>query len=245
MKSKTITTVVFAIAVASEVNANDKLDAHFKELYGKFGKKLATEITVVSGPKAVEMRNGRVPGRQWMATCGEYRFKMTIQESTRFKVEQLVERLQKLPAPYMRAYEVVSDEGEDGVAVYESLGGAAAHGSKTYINLIPSAGPLVIAHEVGHALEQVARESDPEILDKWEAAIKADKISVSDYGDNVRHEDLGEFAKAYAVCLDAGGDHLAQLKKLSPARFALWEQILEVPASIKTNRSDESNNAPH
>jgi hypothetical protein len=64
------------------------------------------------------------------------------------------------------------------------------------------------------------------VLDKWEEAIKADKISVSDYGDTVRHEDLAEFAMVYAVCLDAGPKHLAELKKLSPKRFEFWARIL-------------------
>ena len=61
----------------------------------------------------------------------------------------------------------------------------------------------------------------------WASAIKADKISISDYGDNVRHEDLAEFAQVYAVCLDAGPEPLAALEELSPARFALWEKILK------------------
>ncbi|NQT37143.1 MAG: hypothetical protein HQ581_06620, partial [Planctomycetes bacterium] len=101
------------------------------------------------------------------------------------------------------------------------------HGGQGYINLVPHADALVIAHEAGHTLEQVARKSDPKLLDKWEKAIKADKISISDYGDHVRHEDLAEFAQVYAVCLGAGCEPLATLKKLSPARFALWEKILE------------------
>ena len=120
----------------------------------------------------------------------------------------------------------VSDEGEDGVAIYADLGGARAHGGKGYINLVPHADALVIAHEAGHTLEQVATQNDPKVLDKWEDAIKADNISVSNYGDKVRHEDLAEFAQVYAVCLDAGPEHLEELKKLSPARFALWEKIL-------------------
>ena len=41
--------------------------------------------------------------------------------------------------------------------------------------------------------------------------MEADNLSVSDYGDHVRHEDLGEFAQVYAVCLDAGCEQLAAL----------------------------------
>ena len=225
-----IVAVIVAFAFAPGAKAEKKLFEHFKALFGKFGQNSTTKVKIVSGPKDVKMRNGRVPGKVWIATSGKFRFKVTIQNSTKVKVEQVVQTLQKLPAPYMRACEVVSDETEDGIAIYANLGGAAAHGGKSYINLVPRAGPLVIAHEAGHTLEQKARESDPQLLDKWEAAIKADKISVSNYGDKVRHEDLGEFAKVYAACLSAGGEHLGQLKKLSPARFALWEQMLAPPA---------------
>ncbi len=61
-----------------------------------------------------------------------------------------------------------------------------------------------LSREAGHTLEQVARSKDKSILEKWAAAIKADKVSISAYGDSVCHEDVGEFARLYAVCLDAG-----------------------------------------
>jgi|GEM_PF-372653 len=214
------------VVVATGTRAKAKLKSHFKPIFEKFGQRSTTKIEVVSGPEAVQMRNGRVAGKQWIATSGAYRFKLTIEDATGAKLEQLVGRLEKLPKSYMSACVAVSDKGEDGIAIYADLGGARAHGGKGYINLVPHADALVIAHEAGHTLEQVATQSDPKILDKWEEAIKADKISVSDYGDKVRHEDLGEFAQVYAVCLDAGPEHLAKLKKLSPKRFALWQRIL-------------------
>lgn len=240
MKMKILAVVVLTLVVAAEAKAEDKLKARFGPLYVKLGRNSTTKVEVVSGPQDVKMRNGGVSGRQWIATSGKHRFKLTIEDSTGFKLAQLVEILQKLPGPYMRACVAVSDEGEDGIAVYADLNGARAHGGKGYINLVPRADALVIAHEAGHTLEQVARESDPKILDKWEEAIKADKISVSDYGDNVRHEDLGEFAQVYAVCLDAGPKHLATLKKLSPARFALWEKILKEPDGDKPEHGANS-----
>lgn len=228
---KLIVLVLVAFAVAPQAKAEKKLVDHFKALYGKFGQASTTKVKVVSGPKAVKMKRGGVEGKQWLATCGTFRFKLTIQDSVKVKVtlDQLVQRIEKLPMPYIKACQVVSDETEDGIAVYETLGGAAAHGGKGYINTVPGANALVIAHEAGHTLEQAARESDSKILDRWEQAIKADKISVSKYGDHLRHEDLGDFAKAYAVCLDAGAEPLARLKALSPARFALWEEILNAP----------------
>ena len=227
---KILAVMIFALASAAEASAEEqKLKTRFGPLYEKFGRNSTTKVEVVSGPEDVKMRNGGVSGKQWIATSGKHRFKLTIEDSTGLKLCQLVGLLQQLPGPYMKACTVVSDEGEDGIAVYAQLGGARAHGGKTYINIVPRADALVIAHEVGHALEQLARESAPKILDEWEEAIKADKISVSDYGDNVRHEDLGEFAQLYAVCLDAGPEQLAALKQLSPARFALWKKILNGP----------------
>jgi len=231
MKMKILAVMVCTLAIASDVMAKEALKVRFGPLYEKFGRDSETKIEIVSGPVDVEMRNGSVPGKRWMATSGKYRFKLTIQESTGVKLCQLIELLQKLPGPYMKACQAVSDDGEDGIAIYADLGGSRGHGGKGYINLAPHADALVVAHEAGHTLEQVARESDPGVLDKWEEAIKADKISVSDYGDEVRHEDLGEFAQAYAVCLHAGPEYLATLKKLSPARFALWEKILSTCVS--------------
>ena len=227
MQIKILAIAILTFVVAVEARAKDKLTARFRPFYEKFGRDSTTELEIVAGPEAVEMRNGRVAGKRWIATCGEYRFKLTIEDSTGVTLDELVQRVEKLPRSYMKACVAVSDEGEDGIAIYANLGGARAHGGKGYINLIPSAGALVIAHEVGHTLEQVARQSDPKILDTWREAIMADKISISDYGDHAHSEDIAEFAQVYAVCLGAGPEQLATLEKLSPARFALWEKILE------------------
>jgi len=203
-----------------------RLFKHFRELFRDSGKNNTHKVKIISGPVPVKMRNGRVPGKRWTATCGKYRFKLTIEDKTKLPLATLIERVEELPMPYIRACEVVSDEGEDGLAIYSYLQGAMAHGGKGYINTLPNAPSVVIAHEVGHSLEQAARESDPKILDKWLDIIKADNVSVSGYGDTVHSEDLAEFAKVYSVCLNAGPKPLAELKKLSPRRFAMWEYML-------------------
>ena len=100
--------------------AKVKVKAHFAPLFKEFGRNNTTKVEIVSGPKEVKMLNGGVAGKQWIATSGKYRFKLTIQDSTGVKLDQLVERLQKLPGPYMKACTVVSDEGEDGIAIYAS-----------------------------------------------------------------------------------------------------------------------------
>jgi hypothetical protein len=83
-------------------------------------------------------------------------------------------------------------------------------------------------HEAGHIMEQRATDSEKDILERWKAAIAKDKISISRYGDSVHHEDLAEFARVYALCLDAGKAELAKLKRRSPARYALWERVLRL-----------------
>ena len=104
----------------SERNREGQGESHFAPLFKEFGRNVTTKVEIVSGPKEVKMLNGGVAGKQWIATSGKYRFKLTIQDSMGVKLDQLVERLQKLPGPYMKACTVVSDEGEDGIAIYAS-----------------------------------------------------------------------------------------------------------------------------
>ena len=144
-----------------------KLFQIFRECFKDFGKTNTHKVKILAGPTPVRMRNGRVPGKMWRATCGKYRFKMTIQDGTKCDIETLTKRVEQLPMSYVRACEVVSDIHEDGLAIYENLNGAMAHGGKGYINTVPHAPAEVIAHEVGHTLEPAARESDPRLIEKW------------------------------------------------------------------------------
>ena len=130
---KTMTTAILVLAVTAHAKEEKKrVFEYFSELFGKFGQNSTTQVRIVSGPKRVTMRNGHVEGTQWMATSGGFWFKITIQNSTKVKPEEVVERLEMLPMPYMRACEVVSDATEDGIAIYESLGGASAHGGDDF-----------------------------------------------------------------------------------------------------------------
>ncbi len=96
------------------------------------------------------------------------------------------------------------------------------------MNIVPRAGVKVMVHEAGHIMEQRARDTEKDVLDRWKSAIAEDKVSISRYGDKVHHEDLAEFAAVYAFCLSAGGAELKKLKNESPKRFALWRRILEL-----------------
>jgi hypothetical protein len=199
---------------------------HFSELRKEFGKNNTAKPKIISGPITVKMRNDQSPGKEWQVALGNANFKVTIQDETKMNVEECLEKLEQIPPPYRKLFEIVSEGSKAGMAFYARLGGAAAHGGQSYLNMVPRANVFVIMHEAGHILEQRARASNPELLQEWNLAIDKDAISISPYGDSVAHEDLAEFALVYALCLDAGKKELAELKKLSPQRYALWEKIL-------------------
>lgn len=199
---------------------------HFGKHLQNFGKANKEKVEILSGPEPVKMLRGQSPGKVWQARLGQSKFKITIEDKMDMKLEETLERLQRLPAEYRRALEVVSEDKKDGAAFYADLDGAAAHGSQNYLNLVRGAGVDVVSHEVGHVLEQRATRADPTVLERWNKARTSDAVSVSRYGDSVNHEDQAEFALLYAICLDAGKEQLAELKKKTPQRFALWQEIL-------------------
>ena len=211
---------------AAPAAGKTQLIAHFHALRRNFGNANTAKVEMLSGPEAVKMLRGQSPGKAWQARLGGSKFKITIEDKLDMKLEQTFERLQRLPAEYRRALEVVSEDKKDGVAFYADLDGAAAHGSQNYLNLVKGAGVEVISHEAGHVLEQRATRADPTVLERWNKARTEDGVSISAYGDRVNHEDLAEFAMLYAICLDAGKERLAEAKEKSPRRFAIWQEIL-------------------
>lgn len=225
-----------------------------------FGNNSTTDISLVSGPVADQMNNGP-QGQQWLAQGEGYDFKLTIENGTGISIESLVTELERLPEPYVRAFEEVSDlvgengvSPEDGVAVYADLAGAAGHGSQFYLNLhtdvINFGWAGVTAHEAGHVLQQVADEINPSAnyLQLWEDASVADGRSISPYGDTSFAEELAEFALFYAVALDlesgSSSTALDELHALAPERFALWEEILQydsgtIPSGFRVETSTD------
>lgn len=212
---------------AAEVKA--RLLDQFGTLRGDFGKRNQDKAKVLSGPTAVKMWRGQ-SGKVWQVMLGDTPFKITIEDKVNLQVADCLKRVEMLPPAYRKVCQIVSEGTKDGVAIYENLDGATAHGSQNYLNLVPDADAMIIAHESGHILEQRVTASQPKTLEHWQQAISADKISVSGYGDQAAHEDLAEFALAYALCLDAGKEKLTELKRLSPQRFAQWEMILKTAA---------------
>ena len=205
----------------------------FKPVMRDVGAYNLQKATAISGPLEIKMTNNKAPGKQWQVRLGQSEFKVTIEDSTELTLEKALAYAERIPVPYRRALEVVSEDEKAGLAFYKNLGGAAAHGGQSYLNMIPlkpAHAASVIVHEAGHILEQRARNTDKEILDKWAEAANADNIDVSNYGNHANHEDVAEFARLYAFCIDhsLGRGRLRDLKELSPARFALWEKMLEL-----------------
>ena len=116
---------VLSLAVRAHAAEKEMLKEHFQHLYERFGRKTTGKVTILSGPKAVTMRKGGAPGKQWTATSGLYALKLTTEDKAEFKIEKLVAVLQQLPASYMSVCAAVSGEGTDGVAVYADLGAVA------------------------------------------------------------------------------------------------------------------------
>jgi hypothetical protein len=229
---------VLALALFSALLCAQKADPakpqRLSEVYRGLEKNLKRQgrVEVVSGPQPVKMLNDKSPGLTWQVRLEGVAFRVTIQDSAELKFEQLVERIEKLPAAYRVMLPIVSESGKAGLAVYKNLGGAAAHGSQDYLNIVPGADTSVLLHEGGHILEQRYRSAHADVLERWKAAIEQDKVSVSGYGDSVAHEDLAEFSRLYALCLQAGADKLADLRRRSPRRFEIWASILKAAPSI-------------
>ena len=237
-------TVLTATAVAKDATKDVKKDRLsppprqmlfkiFAPVMKDLGAWNLQKASVISGPVEMKMANNQKPGKQWRIRLGQSEFKVTIEESSKLKLATALTYVERIPVAYRRALEVVSEDKKAGLAFYKTLGGAAAHGGQSYLNMIPlkpAHAASVIVHESGHILEQRARNTDKELLNKWAQAAKADNIDVSNYGNQVNHEDLAEFARLYAFCIDhsLGRGRLKDLQKLAPGRFALWKKMLEL-----------------
>jgi len=201
-------------------------------VFGKLGKTMGfknkDKARILSGPKAVKLKRGQAPGKVWRIALGKHRFKVSIEDVTGMDIKDALKPMERVPPLYRRCFEIVSEKDKDGVAFYKDLGGAAAHGGQQYLNIVPRAGASVMVHEAGHIMEQRARNTEKDILERWKDAIAKDKVSISPYGDRVHHEDQAEFARVYAFCLAAGPEQLKKLKARSPQRYALWERMLKL-----------------
>ena len=183
-------------------------------------------------------------GREWMVKRGVYCFKITIEDGHNNTIEQAMETASRLPSPYIVGLEIVSDDNENGMALYKDLGGAAGHGGRTYCNLV-GLDIGVLIHELGHAIEQEVRLTlEADLLDRWKSeAIELDGVSVSGYGNSNPWEDMAEFTKIYSTCLQTG--KLQELEKLSPNRFKIWHRCVKlVNTSLRQNKCEAETEQP-
>jgi hypothetical protein len=201
------------------------------------------DCVIKSGPTVIKMGRGQM-GKEWVVKRDVYCFKITIEDTHRNTIEEAMEAVSRLPILYLVGLEIVSDENENGLALYKDLGGAAGHGGRTYCNLI-GLNLGVIIHELGHGIEQEVRLSaESDLLDRWEKEAKnVDSVTVSGYGNQNPWEDMAEFCKVYAVCLQT--NKLEELKERSPNRFRIWEHCMKlVNSTLRNKKCADSEDVP-
>ncbi len=225
--------VVLAFCIETQAYILDEYTQYIPLL----GQNSTDQVQVISGPFETAMNRGGTPGRVWNASLGGVPFKISIENacSNVVSLDFAQGEAEKIPQMYRKAFNVVSDPDEDGMAYYDDIGGAAAHGGKEYLNMVKGVGAYVIIHEAGHILEQYANEKSPNLSSGWPAAITNDGVSISRYGNGAWWEDLAEYARTYALALEAGMDQVFKLKGQTPNRFVLWEKILRYSGAALTN----------
>jgi len=226
-----LTAAVLCLALPASAADKEPLKDHFEPQYERFTGKTIGKVVITSGPKAVKMRQGGTPGKQWTATSGLYALKLTIEDKAECKIDDLVAIVEKLPPSYMSIPAAVSGEGSDGVAVYASIEGATARGGKGYLDITPTADALAVARAMGLALAKTTESEENPVMKQWEAAIAGDKVSVSTAGDASPEDDIAQYAELFAVCMcDREEWRFSELQRLSVKRFALWAQMLKGPS---------------
>ena len=237
MKKQLLYFGFISIALATCIEAKEYILDDYTQFRNDLGQNSTDEVQIVSGPHVTAMNRGGTPGRVWNVTLGGEPFKISIENacSNAVSLDFAKGEAEKTPRMYWKSFEVVSDPSEDGMAYYDDIGGAAAHGGKSYLNMVKGVGAYVIIHEAGHILEQYAKETYTTISEDWPIAISNDAVSISRYGDRAHWEDLAEYARTYALALEAGMDQIEKLKGQTPNRFVLWEKVLRYSKAAPTN----------
>jgi hypothetical protein len=204
-------------------------------LFASMAPRDAARAQILSGPVYERMNRGGTAGKAWTIQLGHSQFKVSIEDVSQLRISSALPKLEPAPVGYRRAFEIVSEPGKNGVAFYQSLGGALGHGTQDLINLVAYADHEVVVHEAGHVIEQRVRfNNDPNVLDRWQNAIETDGISVSNYGNANTHEDQAEYARVFAACMHRpdGSSSLDDLRALSPARYDLWVHMQNLAGAL-------------
>lgn len=216
--------ILILILILSPEPGHNFLQSRFRFDQNDFPPENDCEI--LSGPTDITMNRGEV-GKWWMVRRDVYCFKVTIEDGHENSIDEVLETVSRIPLLYLIGLEIVSGENENGMALYKDLDGYAAHGGRTYINMIHlHLGSLI--HELGHAIEQEVRlRADSDLITRWKSdAMDVDEWSVSGYGNLNAWEDMAEFCVVYLVALQK--DTLNELKTLSPNRYKKWTRCLEL-----------------
>ena len=198
----------------------------------------SSEVEIVSGPLADVGMQWNESGTQWDLKSGQYHFKVLIENGVATDISEVVNYLRHLPPVCIKALEDVTPQW--GLEIRDRLGGGSAGcAGRSGISLAAPGSTMCLLHESGHVLVNVAMETGVtggKPSKQWAAAMVADDISISGYGDGRWGEDVAEFCRTYAICLVAGStprfeDRTAmeELQRLSPQRFALWKAIINEP----------------
>jgi len=235
-----------------------------KYLMGHFDKswkpgKAVSEVKIKSGPiKNVKLQWNEL-GTQWIVESGKYEIKLSIENGATMSIEDFMNVIRCMPKPALWGLSKAKGEG---VQIRDKLGGgsagcAFAHGVFLAQGRWQSLSEYLL-HEASHVLYNVAeRRTKTKLKDQWIEAMAADDIAISKYADGRWDEDVACFGKIYLVRLMAdpkknskGRTPLAELERVSPQRFAVFQAIIQeplgysLPVAVASNQSvtDTDNN---
>jgi len=214
-----------------------------KYLMGHFDKswkpgKAVSEVKIKSGPiKNVKLQWNEL-GTQWIVESGKYEIKLSIENGATMSIEDFMNVIRCMPKPALWGLSKAKGEG---VQIRDKLGGgsagcAFAHGVFLAQGRWQSLSEYLL-HEASHVLYNVAeRRTKTKLKDQWIEAMAADDIAISKYADGRWDEDVACFGKIYLVRLMAdpkknskGRTPLAELERVSPQRFAVFQAIIQEP----------------
>lgn len=211
---------------------------------------------ITDGPKAVKMKQGGKPGKQWNVSLGISNFLVTIEDGAKITIKDAIALAEKMPVRYRRALIIASGNEVDddalkerrlvikeaiqkaadaakadkeGLAFYASVKSTKCTGDS--MTLPAGTTPELLARAAGLLLVSHLQKTEADLFDRWAKAAKADGIPVSKTVGHAKNPkaDIVEFAGLYAHTIDhlmGRGQH-GQIQQVSPERSKLWQHILQ------------------
>jgi hypothetical protein len=232
------------------------------ELRDGFGNTDGAKARITSKePKSLSIRKFdwgkkkvvQIPVKTWEGMIGATKFKVSLEDvEMDLGLDDAKRLIESLPPRMRGGLTAISEKGEFGLTLYK---GGAAYGVPNRIGMgghNPSA--LTFAHECGHTIDQLSHQRDKKIRGRWGVARLIDDVRVTGYGDGPIHEDQACFANIYGIsyaydhtkkedrvttkagldCPEIGKTgYMNHLRRLSPTRFAVFEQMLVITGGMK------------